>query len=117
MNETQKVQLRRRRSQEEINRLVVEYETSGTRVSDFCRNHRLKPSVLHRHLKRRRLGKVESREGKRLVPVALVGTKRHADTPRGCALEVVLSRGRRIEVRADFDSSTLERLLNVLERV
>ena len=116
MNENEEVQLRRRRSQEEINRLVVEYETSGTRVSDFCRNHRLKPSVLHRHLKRRRLGKVESREGKRLVPVALVGTKRHADTP-GCALEVVLSRGRRIEVRADFDSGTLERLLNVLERV
>ena len=85
-------------------------------MSDFCRNHGLKPSVLHRHLKRRRLGKVESREAKRLVPGALMGTKRDADTPRGCALEVVLSRGRRIEVRADFDSSTLERLLNVLER-
>ena len=116
VNENQEVQLRKRRSQEEINRLVSEYEASGARVSDFCRNHGLKPSVLHRHLKRRRLGKVESREAKRLVPVALVGTKRDADAPRGCALEVVLSRGRRIEVRADFDSSTLERLLNVLER-
>ena len=117
MNENQEVQLRRRRSQEEINRLVSEYEASGARVSDFCRNHRLKPSVLHRHLKKRRLGKIESREDKRLVPVALVETKRHADTPRGCALEVVLSGGRRIEVRADFDSGTLQRLLKVLERV
>ena len=116
MNENQEVQLRKRRSQEEINRLVSEYEASGAQVSDFCRNHRLKRSVLHRHLKRRGLGKVESRKGKRLVPVALVGTKPHTDTPRGCALVVVLSKGRRIEVRADFDSGTLERLLNVLER-
>ena len=116
MNENQEVQLRKRRSQEEINRLVSEYEASGARMSDFCRNHRLKPSVLHRHLKRRDLNKVESREGKRLVPVALVETKRHAETAKGSALEVVLSRGRRIEVRADFDSGTLERLLNILER-
>jgi hypothetical protein len=28
----------------------------------------------------------------------------------------VLSRGRRIEVRPDFDSGTLERLLNILEK-
>jgi transposase-like protein len=117
VNEDQEIQSRRRRSREEIERLVVEYQASGRRVSDFCRHHHLKPSVLHRHLKRRRLGKVDSGEGQRLVPVALVGTKRHPDTSKGSALEVVLSRGRRIEVRADFDSGTLERLLNVLERV
>jgi hypothetical protein len=70
-------------------------------VSEFCRNHDLKPSVLQRHMKRQRLGKVESKEVKRLVPVALVGTKRHADTPRECALEVVLSRGRRIDWTAN----------------
>ena len=96
---------------------MVEYEASGARVSDFCRNHDLASSVLQRHLKMRRLGKVESRDAKRLVPVALAGTKRQAGTPNECALEVVLSRGRRIEVRPDFDSGTLERLLNVLERV
>jgi hypothetical protein len=67
-------------------------------------------------LKRRGLGKVESKEAKRLVAVALVGAKGNGDRPRPCALEVVLSRGRRIEVRPDFDSSTLERLLNVLEK-
>ena len=115
MNENQEVQLRRRRSREEINRLVVEYEASGSRVSDFCRNHDLKPSVLQRHLKKRRLGKVEPSEVKRLVPVALVGTKRHGTAPSECALEVVLSSGRRIEVRPQFDSGTLERLLHVLE--
>jgi transposase-like protein len=113
VNENQEVQLRRRRSREEIERLVVEYQASGRRVSDFCRNHHLKPSVLHRHLKRQRLGKVEPSEVKRLVPVALVGTKRKG--PSECALEVVLSSGRRIEVRPQFDSGTLERLLEVLE--
>ena len=51
-----------------------------------------------------------------MVAVALVGEKRNGDTPSECALEVVLSRGRRIEVRPDFDSGTLERLLYVLER-
>jgi hypothetical protein len=72
-------------------------------VSEFCRHHDLKPSVLQRHLKMRGLGKVESREeAKRLVPVALVGTKRHVGPPNECALEVVLTRGRsgQISIRA-----------------
>jgi hypothetical protein len=63
----------------------------------------------------RRLGKVEPSEVKRLVPVALVERKGHGNVPSECALEVVLSRGRRIEVRPQFDSDTLERLLEVLE--
>ena len=116
VNENQEVRLRRRRSREEIKRLVVAYEASGERVRDFCRTHHLAWSVLQRHLKRRRVGKVESKEAQRLVPVSLVGAKGHGDTPRPCALEVVLSRGRRVEVRPDFDSGTLERLLKVLEK-
>jgi transposase-like protein len=115
VSENHEVQGRRRRSREEIKRLVIEYEGSGGRVSDFCRKYDLKPSVLQRHLKMRRLSKVESREAKRLVPVALFGTKRHVDMPTECALEVGLSRGRRIGVRPDFDSGTLARLLQVLE--
>jgi len=86
-------------------------------VSDFCREHDLKPGVLRRHLKMRGLGVVEPKEGQQLVAVALVGEKRRGDTPRQCALEVVLSSGRRIEVRPDFDSATFQRLLNVLERM
>ena len=116
MNENQEVQIRRRRSREEIKRLVVEYEGSGVRVSDFCRNHALSPNILRRHLKMRQLGKVEPKESKGLIAVALVGANGDGDTPSACALEVVLPTGRRIEVRPDFDSGTLERLLNVLER-
>ena len=72
-------------------------------MRDFCRTHHLAWSVLQRHLKRRRLGKVESKEIKRSVPVALLGAKGNRDAPR-----------RRIEVRPDFDSGTLERLLNII---
>ena len=115
MSENHEVQGRRRRSREEIKRLVIEYEGSGARVGDFCRKHGLKPSVLQRHLKMRRLSKVESREAKRLVPVALVEANGNEKTSSGCALEVVLSSGRRIGVRPDFDSGALERLLYILE--
>jgi hypothetical protein len=85
-------------------------------VSDFCRNHDLKLSVLQRHLKRRRLSKVESREVKRLVPVAIGGNetaRRHAKRMRFGG--GVIQGGRRIQMRADFDLGTLERLLNVFE--
>ena len=116
VNENQEVRLGRRRSREEIKRLVVAYEANGERATDFCRTHHLAWSVLQRHLKKRRLSKVESKEVKRLVPVALLGAKGNGDRSRPCALEVVLSRGRRIEVRPDFDSGTLERLLKVLEK-
>jgi transposase-like protein len=115
VSENHEVQGRRRRSREEIKRLVIEYEGSGARVSDFCRKHDLKPSVLQRHLKMRRLSKVESREAKRLVPVALVEANGKGTTSSGCALEVVLLSGRRIAVRPDFDSGALERLLYILE--
>ena len=98
MSENHEVQGRRRRSREEIKRLVIEYEGSGAR------------------LKMRRLSKVESREANRLVAVALVEANGNGKISSGYALEVVLSSGRRIGVRPDFDSGTLERLLQILER-
>jgi hypothetical protein len=63
----------------------------------------------------RRLSKVKPREAKRLVPVALVEANGNGKISSGYALEVVLSSGRRIGVRPDFDSGTLERLLQILE--
>jgi hypothetical protein len=111
------MQLRKRRSGEEIQRLVVEYQASGMRVSEFCRHQHLKPSVLRRRLKSGGLGKLEPKEAKGLVAVALVGEKGHGKASNECALEVVLSARRRIGVRPDFDAGTLERLLELLERV
>ena len=63
MNENQEVQARKRRSSEEIKRLVLEFEASGLRQNEFCRNHGLALSILRRQLKKRRLDKGEAKEG------------------------------------------------------
>jgi hypothetical protein len=50
MTENQKVPGRKRRSGEEIKRLVLEFEASGLRQNEFCRNHGLALSTLQRQL-------------------------------------------------------------------
>jgi hypothetical protein len=52
-----------------------------------------------------------------LVPVELAATKSPKQHEPSCGLAVVLPGGRRIEVHADFDTSTFERLVSALERV
>jgi hypothetical protein len=76
-------------------------------------------STLDRHLKKRRW-KRKTRstpaDGK-LVPVELAIRKAPAEQQASCGVAVVLSGGHRIEVQRDFDVHTLERLVNVRERV
>ena len=62
MTENQEVPGRRRRSGEEIRRLVLEFEASGLRQNEFCRNHGLALSTLQRQLKRRRSDKSEVKQ-------------------------------------------------------
>jgi hypothetical protein len=116
MNGKQEVQMRRRRSREEVERLALEFEASGLRLMEFCRKHGLPPSTLQRHLKRQRSRHIQAKQDNRLVAVALAGTNGSKDARGASALRVVLSGDRRIEVWPDFDSCTLERLLSVLER-
>ena len=47
----------------------------------------------------------------------LAGTALATDHDSGCVLAVVLSRGRRIEVGAGFDEPTLQRLVDLLEKM
>ena len=116
MNVKQKVQMRRRRSGEEVERLAIEFEASGLRLMEFCRKHGLPPSTLQRNLKRQRLAHIQTKQDDRLVAGALAGRNGSKDGRGASALRVVVSSGRRIEVWPDFDSRTLERLLSVLER-
>jgi hypothetical protein len=88
----------------------------GLRQNEFCRNHGLALSSLQRQLKKRRRDQGEVKESGGLVAVELAGKERAGKDRSSSALEVVLSGGRRIEVRPGFDSNTLERLLGVLER-
>jgi catalase (peroxidase I) len=115
MNENQEVPARKRRSSEEVKRLVLEFEASGLRPNDFCRNRGMALSTLRRHLKKRGSGEGGAKTGSRLVAVELAKWERNTNSRAASALEVVLSGGRRIEVRREFDSATLARVVKVLE--
>jgi hypothetical protein len=115
MNENQEVGARKRRSGEEVNRLIVEFEGSGLRRSEFCRIRGMALSTLGRHLKNHGSGKAGIKAGCRLAAVELARQGRDNNPGTACALEVVLSSGRRIEVRREFDSATLGRVVKVLE--
>jgi hypothetical protein len=69
MTEIEEVGVRKRRSREEIKRLVREFETSGLCRSEFCHKHNLALGTLQRGLKRRRMEVEGQRESKRLVEV------------------------------------------------
>ena len=95
---------------------MVEFEASGLRQNEFCRNHGLALSTLQRRLKRGRLNKSEAKEGHRFVAVELARRESNGNSRASSALEIVLCGGRRIEVRPGFDAPTLEGLIAVLER-
>ena len=94
---------------------MLEFEASGLRPNDFCRNRGMALSTLRRHLKKRGSGEGGAKTGSRLVAVELAKWKRNTNSRAASALEVVLSGGRRIEVRREFDSATLARVVKVLE--
>jgi hypothetical protein len=52
MTEIEEVGVRKRRSRQEIKRLVTEFETSELRRSEFCHKHSLALGTLQRGLKR-----------------------------------------------------------------
>jgi hypothetical protein len=109
----------KRRTRAEVEQLVAEFVSSGMRRSEFCRSRGLSFGTLDRHLKKRRWKRkgrpVSSADG-RLVKVELAAKKSPAQHESSCGLAVVLRGGRRIEVHPDFDTSTFERLVGILER-
>ena len=115
MNENQEVGARKRRSSEEVRRLVVEFKASGLRRDEFCRTRGMALSTLRRHLKKHSSSEAMVKRGGRLVAVELSRREPNSNPRTICALEVVLSSGRRIEVRREFDSATLGRVVKVLE--
>jgi hypothetical protein len=117
MNENQEVETRKRRTRGEVKRLVAEFEASGIQRKEFCRIRGIALSTLQRHLKRHGSGVGRAKAGHRLVAVELSEQEPKRNSQRACALEVVLPGGRRIEVRREFDSATLGRVVKVLEEL
>ena len=121
MNEEQVCVVRRRRSRQEVEQVVAEYESSGLSRIEFCRERGVALSTLGRHLKKqsqeqRASGKTLVGES-RLISVELSAAPPAATETQSSVLTVLLSNGRRVEVGCDFDAETLARLVPVLEKV
>lgn len=106
-----------RRTTAEIEQIVSEYESSGLNRSQFCRGHGLTMGILNRYLKQLRVASESGAGGGVLVAVELACKKLGAKQAGSCGLAVVLRSGREIAVSAGFDSATLQRLVQVLERM
>jgi hypothetical protein len=119
MSGEQRVSAHKRRTRAEVQQLVAEFMNSGMRRSEFCRSRDLSFSTLDRRLKKRRWKRRRRPvpSAGRLLKVALAAKKSPTQYDATCGLAVVLPGGRRIEVHPDFDTSTFERLVSVLERV
>ncbi|HJY88894.1 MAG TPA: hypothetical protein VJ255_01390 [Candidatus Acidoferrum sp.] len=116
MTEPEEVKPRRRRTRQEVQRLVGEFGTSGLSRGEFCRIHGMTLSTLQRGLKRERTepSDIQS-DGKRLVRVKVIGGSGTVDRQGPCAMAVVLAKGRRIELSRDFDAAQLRRVVEALE--
>jgi hypothetical protein len=116
MTEPEEVKPRRRRTRQEVQRLVSEFATSGLSRSEFCRIHGMRWSTLERGLRRERVkpGEIQS-DGKKLVRVKVIGGSSRGDREGSCVMAVVLAKGRRIEVSRDFDARQLRRVVEALE--
>jgi hypothetical protein len=121
MNSSQGTAGRRRRTREEVGRLVSQFQASGLSAAGFCRSQRLAPSTLRRRLNKQRATQGKAGAGVRLLAVKLNGAHdgRPAKTQAGAfppaALEVRLGSGRCIGVAPGFDGTTLSRLVQLLE--
>ena len=103
---------RRHRSRVEADHLAAEYEASGLTREEFCRQRDVPLKTLCRYVTRYRKQKAEGDLPQRFVEAELAG-----HTGCGGELAVLLSSGRRIEVKRGFDAGTLRQLVAVLEQV
>lgn len=108
---------KRRRTAAEIEQIVREFENSGLNRSQFCRQQGLTLGVLNRCLRRLQARGGGAGNGDGLIAVELAGKTGEAEQWSSCGLAVLLGRGRRIAVSTGFDAATLQRLVQVLEKV
>ena len=104
-------QHRRHRSRAEADEVASEYEASGSSQEAFGRQRDIPLKTLARYITRYRKQKADGREAQRWVAVEVAGHR-----ACGSELAVLLSSGRRIEVKRGFDVGTLRQLVAVLEQ-
>jgi hypothetical protein len=101
--------------------LVDLYRSSGIGRIEFCNSHGMSLSTLDRNLKKQRKQQNRGiskhvRPG-RLVAVELGRPVSAVAAGELSALTVLVTGGRRVEVRRGFDADTLAQLVTVLERL
>src|SRR5271169_3126880 len=101
MNEKQVVEVRHRRSRQEVEQLIAEYESSGLSRSEFCRERGLGLSTLDRYRTQQKRQPPAGRNA--MVAVEVSGLAPAPSAGTGSALAVVPRGGRRIEVGRGFD--------------
>jgi hypothetical protein len=106
---------RRRRTPAEIQQIIREFKSGELTQKEFCRRQGLTLSTVGRYLSRGRASSETNNRG--LVAVELAVKKGGAEACGGCGLSVSVGSGRRIVVEAGFDVATLQRLVQVLERM
>ena len=89
------------RSRAEADHLAAEYEAGGLNREEFCNERKVTLKSLARYVTRYRKRKAENTQPQRWVAVELA---------------MLLSSGRRIEVKRGFDAGTLRQLVAVLEQ-
>jgi hypothetical protein len=110
--------VRKRRSRDEVEKLVAEYEASGLTREGFCQQRELSVTVLDKY--RQRVQKWSQAGAGPMLPVEVVLSTAQDSrrAVRGAGdLVVELRSGRRIEVGQGFDAQTLQRLLTILDKV
>jgi hypothetical protein len=99
------------RSRAEAELLVAEYEGGGLSSEEFCKQKKISFKTLARYRARYGPQKAKDNAAPRLVAVEVA-----KPSGSGSDLCVLLSSGRRIEVKRDFDVVTLRQLMTVLEQ-
>ena len=99
-----------RRSQAESDRVAAEYESSGLSRKAFCERNGVGLNTLASGVTRYRKRKTASSQVPEWIAVEMAG--RDAS---GSEITVLLTTGRRVEVKRGFDAGTLRQLLAVLE--
>ena len=113
--QTQVVEVRRRRSRAEAGQLVAEYEGRGLSQVEFCREQGLSLATLARYRKQQTQDSPAA--GDRWVEVKESAGRPVLEGRAGSGLAVALPSGCRIEIGREFDAHTLAQLLGVLERL
>src|SRR6202050_3740118 len=107
MNEEQVSVVGRRRSRQEVEQLLAEYESSGLSRSEFCRERGLSLSTLSRYRKRRAQQAPAGRNA--LLAVEVSGRAPAPIAATGSALALVLSGGRGMDGGGGLGSRALGR--------